>query len=396
MLLKRWLIVLLSVLFVLWLHSPVNAAEVALQEIYRVPAETTIDDDLYVNASEVYIDGVVTGDVLALAGYVEINGRVEGDLMAVAGGVGINGEVGDDVRLLTGGLQLTNSIGGDLVLLAGGNGGFSIPQSTSSGATIQQGVIVDENSVIGGDMLVSAGWVDFNGRIEGDLNASLLGAQSNIVFNGVVTGDAKLDVLTLDVSDNGRVEGTFTYSAPERLELPGQLAEDVVYTPLVSDDDIGDLLVQQLIRMVSAITGFALMGWIMLRYFPRTIMLPVAVIQAHSTGSAWTGVISILLIPFVTFLVALLISVFWGLFPAMLVIGLVLGCLFLLALFSPLVTGLWLGLRFNAQPLTALIIGVVILVPLMQAPFFGGFISTASFLLVLGSIILPRLGRQKA
>lgn len=396
MLMKRWLIVLLSIVFLLWLNGPVNAAEVALQEIYRVPAETTIDDDLYVNASEVYIDGVVTGDVLALAGYVEINGRVEGDLLAVAGGVSINGEVSDDVRLLTGGLQLTNAIGGDLVLLAGGSAGFSLPQTTASGASIQQGVVLDEGSVVGGEMLVSAGWVDFNGRIDGDLNASLLGAQSNIVFNGTVAGDVVLDVLTLEVSDSGRVEGTFAYSAPERLELPGQLAEEIVYTPLVSDDDISDLLVQQLMSIVSAITGFALIGWMMLRYFPRTIMLPVAVIQAQSTGSAWTGIIAVFVIPFITFLVAFLISVFWGFFPALLIVGLVLTGLFLLALFSPLITGLWLGLRFSTQPLTALIVGVVILVPLMQTPLLGGFISTVSFVLVLGSIVLPRLGRPKA
>jgi hypothetical protein len=82
------------------------AAEIASGDTYHLPAGQTIDNDLYVTAGEIIIDGVVNGDLVAMGGYIEINGEVTEDLLAAGGGIVINGVVGDDVRAAGNGVTL--------------------------------------------------------------------------------------------------------------------------------------------------------------------------------------------------------------------------------------------------------------------------------------------------
>ncbi len=71
-----------------------------------IASGTVVDDDLYVAAATLTIDGTVTGDVIAAARTITINGTVEGDLFAAAQTVTINGAVGDDARITGSALQL--------------------------------------------------------------------------------------------------------------------------------------------------------------------------------------------------------------------------------------------------------------------------------------------------
>ena len=67
-----------------------------------IPADQTVDGDLYASGGRVLIEGTVDGDLIAAGGQVTITGDVSGDLMASAGAVDISGEVGGDARVAAG------------------------------------------------------------------------------------------------------------------------------------------------------------------------------------------------------------------------------------------------------------------------------------------------------
>jgi hypothetical protein len=87
---------------------------------------------------------------------------------------------------------------------------------------------------------------------------------------------------------------------------------------------------------------------------------------------------------------------FWGWFPGA-VLGLALfSVLALLWFLSPLISGLWLGRQLatalgrEANDLTALLGGVLLLALLGRLPVVGWLVSLMSFVLALGALIVAR------
>src|SRR5262245_21245202 len=64
-----------------------------------IGADQVIDDDLYLAAEEIIIDGIVHGDVYAIGRNITINGTVDYDVNAAAQALTINGKVGSDARV---------------------------------------------------------------------------------------------------------------------------------------------------------------------------------------------------------------------------------------------------------------------------------------------------------
>ena len=66
----------------------------------------------------------------------------------------------------------------------------------------------------------------------------------------------------------------------------------------------------------------------------------------------------------------------------------------LMWIFSPLITGYWLGrLALPEQtPVIAFLVGLLVIVLLSRVPILGWFISLFSFVLAIGAILLSRLG----
>ena len=71
-----------------------SAADFRSGDRVVVAAGEVVDDDMYVTANELVIDGTVTGDVYAFATSITINGTVDHDLNAGAQTIEINGTVG--------------------------------------------------------------------------------------------------------------------------------------------------------------------------------------------------------------------------------------------------------------------------------------------------------------
>jgi cytoskeletal protein CcmA (bactofilin family) len=119
----------LALLAVLLVVSPVWAVEISSgEEEVVIGPNDVIEDDLYVTASEIIVNGTIRGDLVAFGNTIIVNGTVEGDLIAAGQSVEIEGTVERDLMAagqsveLGGTVEDDTRIAGQALLL--GNGAF--------------------------------------------------------------------------------------------------------------------------------------------------------------------------------------------------------------------------------------------------------------------------------
>src|SRR5690606_24713078 len=98
----RLALALSAVMAVLFAGTALAAEVASADEVYILPRGEVIEDDLYVGAGEILIEGTVEGDLVATGGYIEVSGVVMGDVIAAGGGIVISGAVQDDARVAGG------------------------------------------------------------------------------------------------------------------------------------------------------------------------------------------------------------------------------------------------------------------------------------------------------
>ena len=86
--------------------TPARAFDSRSGDTIIIEKGEVIEDDLYVTAATIVLDGTVKGDLIAAGGTITVNGIVEGDLLAAGQAVIINGEVMDDARIAGAALQV--------------------------------------------------------------------------------------------------------------------------------------------------------------------------------------------------------------------------------------------------------------------------------------------------
>jgi len=343
------LLILLSLLLVVGGTDTAAAAEFSQGEVYRLRADETLSDDLYVFGREIIIDGTVDGDVIAFGGIIEINGTVTGDLIAAGAGIIVNGSVLDDVRVAGSGITLAGSVNDDVVV-AGGGGIPGVPirigdRSVTSGISLLQGANV------GGDMVVAGD----RGYFAGEIAQNLFAGMNELEFSSRVGGDAQLYVNTLIIDDGAEVGGTLSYSSASEPAVPSDVAENVVVQPWQTEETVEETAADRgseiafqlgwwLLRTILIAAGLALIGWLLLGFVPALIVRPAATLEVRPAESVVFGFLALALsLPIVAALV-FVGGIFWGWFPGgVAMFALSVGILTTIWLLSPLVTGLWLG-----------------------------------------------------
>lgn len=394
---RRWLVAFALVgLLSAVLGGVALAAEFGNGEVYRLSSGERVDDDLYVTASEVYIDGVVEGDLYALAGYIEVNGEVTGDVVLGGGGIVIRGVVGDDARVAGAGITILGSIGDDLFVAGGGAGPGAMAFPVQVGSrSIEQGIQLRSSAQVNGDMAVAGG----RGNLEGAIGGDLYAAMGTLTLGARVGGDAEVYAEQFNTGESAVVTGQLTYSTPDRLESADEVAADVQYQEPVRAErspNVVASVVGWLLRTLAILIGFALIGWLVLRFVPAGLTRPADVIEDEPVAAGLYGLVGAVLLIFIPIVSALLVFVvwlLWGWFSGLIVFIFLFGVLALLWLFSPIVTGLWLGrriLRQVDQPaslLTAMFAGVLVIVVLGRVPVLGWLIYLISFVFALGGLL---------
>lgn len=384
----------LAVLALLLLWGAALAAEFAGDDQYVLPRGQVISDDLYVAGGEVIIDGTVEGDLVVAGGYVEINGVVMGDVIAAGGAIIIAGVVQDDVRAAGGAVIVTGAIGDDLVASAGG--GWPGLVVSAGGRTIPQGLQIASSATIGGDAYVVGG----QGQISGSVGRHLVAAMRTVSFGGRAGGNATLMGETVQVDERARVQGELRYRTTAETTVPEGVAARVIReampeaaagtTARMSNPILGFL--GWVGRTVLLMAGLALLGWLVWSFFQERVAKTAAVMDRRPVEAALYGLLVAVTVLPVSAALVFLTVLFWGWFPGgVAMLTFLFGLVTLVWLFSPVVTGLWIGRKLAAATgvvkgdLPALLLGIVVIVLVARlltfVPFLGELAFRALYLL---------------
>ncbi len=371
--LTGWLVTA-SLCLWLMLATPVQAAQFEVADIFVLPADAVVEEDLFVTGREVIIQGTVKGDLFAAASTVLIQGEILGtayiaayaavvqgangaergivhsDLMSATYSLIVDGEVGQDIRSLTGGTGSQNTA-------------FPSPIDRDSTSLkeylprIEEGLVLTSRAQVHGDVLATGGIVTVEGMVARDLHAFTdQYAQKNTATIG---GDLWIESGQTDLE--GNVEGNLNVNAQDiffgtTLDVGGethyttteQSAEapaSSVFTLLrESPDETQKEWREWLIRTVLVVAGFGLLlGLSRLLSRSRQPQRVGTTGQHLGTALVW-GILSLFIVPMAIILIPVLTGLFLGIGNATVVAGLIMAVWSAIWVFSPLVSGRNLGL----------------------------------------------------
>lgn len=184
----KLLAALVTVILGLSLATPAYAFDGRSGETVTIAQGEVVNDDLYIGATEVILDGTVNGDVISGSKMITVNGKIDGNLIAAAQQVVVNGTITGDVMAAGSVLYFGKSaqIGGDVV-----GAGYSVELAT--------GTIVGRDAVLGAYQVLMAGSIGRN----------LLAGSGGLEIDGSVGGNARVSAGDPDQSQSQPPPGLF-------------------------------------------------------------------------------------------------------------------------------------------------------------------------------------------
>lgn len=154
-----------------------------------VPANETVQGDLYLSGGDITVNGPVNGDLFIAGSNVVVNGDVKGDLYAVGGQIELNGQVDGDVAAAGGDITLSRGrVSGD-ARLAGGT--VSVLNTVAEDLLVGTGTLdVGQNARVGGDLIFGAGTAKVGGAVSG----AIIGSADSYSRSGTVGGSERVNI----------------------------------------------------------------------------------------------------------------------------------------------------------------------------------------------------------
>ena len=350
----------LAVLLSFFLVSPVQAKIISKEKgTVTVAAGEVINDDLFIGAESVDIAGTVNGDIYVGAGTVNFNGRVTGDLVVGAGTVIIDKAV----------------IGDSLIVGAGT-------------------VTIDDQSRIGGSLLVGTGTLDNQARVGRNV---MVGA-GTIKLNAPVGGEARLGTGTLSLGPKTVINGDLSYTSEElnqdekavikgtvsRYEIPESKKWD---KGAVKQNMLKAWRVAQFGLTAFSFLGALIVGLVMLWILAKpTQAIGDKIVAQFGSSLGWGFVLLFITPP------ALMLLMFTGVgLPLAMIVGaLFVLDLYLAKIFASLALGKVLARNFGwkLRPAAVFFVGLVVYYLLRLIPVVGMFVRLAALLAGLGGVWL--------
>ncbi len=398
-----------------------------------INAGDVINDDLYVGANQLVMDGTVNGDVLAGGQMITINGTVNGDVMAAGQTVIINGTVTGSVRAIGAVLFFGEKakVGGDIV-----GAGYSL--EVRKGSVISRDVLFGSGQILlAGDVTrnvtVGTAALEIGGNIGGNVRAEVSEANQGqagpppSTFIGQSTVPVPLVTPGLTIDPSAKITGNLEYTQTRELTFPGGVVAGKVtrITPPadqsrpVMQETAGQKVGTWTLNLIRSLVTLILIGLFLLWLFPLFFKSLSEKLQSRPWPSLGWGVIAyasfffaVLLILFVMIFGAIIFGVLtlgslsgtiiWlGILTLLaFILGFVLVTSFVAKIVFGATVGKWILVRANSSlaehKFWPMIIGVAITVaviavlsfPLVPTGFLGGLLNFAVILFGLGAMWL--------
>lgn len=373
--------ILIAMILMIFTSVSVLAFDARAGDTITVASGDVVDDDLYVGAGTVTIDGTINGDLWAAGSKIIVNGIVTGSVMAVGQTIDISGDVGHAVRVAGTTISIRGNVDGDL-MVAGGD------------------VNIASTAEVKGDVLLGAGNVRIDGLIEGDIK----GGGGEVTISNGVEGDVELKVESLTILSTADIGGDLSYTSEDKADVRSGAQIGGVTThklpPVKEEPSIPFPLT--LFSGIVKIIGFLMAlitGLVIILIAPRRLTSIAEAIRSRPGPSAGWGAIILFLTPIAAIIVCLTIVgipvglialALWGIaiYLAQIPVGLLIGRLIL---------GRFRAVEGKAIMVGALALGLLILKLLGLIPYAGFFIGLAIAIFGLGAgVALIRMRRAGA
>ena len=361
--------------------SPVFAKVVSVESgDYKLEKETVIDDDLFVAAANVTIDGEVKGNLYVGSGSLNISGKVAGSVYAGSGVVSLDkAQIGQDLVVGAGTVQLRESkLGGSLIAGAGT-------------------IVVDEKSEIGGGVTAGIGSLSLGGKVGRGVT---VGAGS-ITLNADIAKEIQVSSGNLTVGSSAKLNGDLTYLSSKEASIDAKAQVNGTVKKLTPDSQnakdtafkVGSLklgLIGQSINFgftLWSLLGALLIGILLVYLFPKPILEIAENITQEPLKTFGIGLLALALFPMIFFL--LLITVIGIPLAFILLLALALLC-FLAKFLVAVIFGAALFDLIEKKDINLylkMIVGLVAYYVLVSVPFLGWFVRIVVCLLGIGAVL---------
>lgn len=383
----------------------------------------TVEDDVYLAAETVTVNGTVRGDAVLAGRQVRINGTVEEDAIAAGQSVAINGTVGDDLRAA-----------GEVLLLD--TQAEVADDVMAAGASLESKV----GSSVGSNLNFSGG----QALLAGTIQKNAIGAIGSVALYGIVDGNVNLAVgnsksfrppfapepaiaipevpVGLTVADSAQIGGNLTYLSQQEAKISpkARIAGDTVREKVATEVKVkpppspAQVFLGQLRRFATLV----LVGGVLLQLKPSWTQTLAQTARAQPLPSLGWGLVSFVTVGAVAIAIAISTTLLAFLFAFTLqglvlpVLGLGMLANFALLLgfgifisFIPQIALSYLGGRTLLQKIEpawaskrwlALCLGLALFVAISAIPIAGQIFSLIIVCLGLGALwIRGRQWRQR-
>src|ERR671910_2309946 len=202
--------------------------------------DEVLEDDLYVTANNVVIDGTIRGDLVAFGQSITVDGTVEGDLIAAGRSVEIRGMVEDDARIAGQTLLLGEGaeVGDDLI--AAGFSLQNVPDSAVGGTLLYAGYQALLQGIVGEDVNAAANGLELGGEVGANVDAEVDGEDGGPPpFLFAPQADLPTVDPGLTLTDSATVGGDLTYesSTEARIDPQAQIEGEVISEERLAEEE---------------------------------------------------------------------------------------------------------------------------------------------------------------
>jgi cytoskeletal protein CcmA (bactofilin family) len=388
--------------------------------------DQVIEDDVYVTANEVVVDGTIRGDLIAFGGSIAVDGTVEGDLIGAAQAVEIGGTVEDDVRIAGQTLLLDEGAEVEDDLIAAGFSLENVPDSAVGGTLMYAGYQALLQGIVGEDVNAAANGLELGGEVGANVDAEVDGEGGGPPpFLFAPQADLPTVDSGLTLTDSATVGGNLTYesSTEAQIDPQAQIEGEVVgeERPAEAEEDaytFADAVFDNLRSFIALLLVGLILIWIAPNWIRRragtVLNRPLA-----SLGWGVLGLVAFLALGVAILLATLVLAVILGL----LTLGGLVTLIVVLGLLAEvvLVLAFWVFTNYLAQIVVSflaglllveavrpgrgsgrvlpLVIGLILYGILRAVPVLGPLVGLAVVLLGLGTLldwIWAKLRRRRA
>ena len=396
------------VVVLLSLISPnLSIADVRQGNQVLIAEDEVIDDDVYVFAQTVTVNGTIKGDLIVAGQQININGSVDGDLIAAGQQIIVNAKVSDDVRIA--GQTLTIQDGADINddLIAAG---YSLECTKGShvGGELK---FAGYQSVLAGRVDKKVELASANCKLSGifgdDVNAVVDGGDyANTGFFGPEYPAAPPG---LTITDSAEIGGDLNYQSTREATIdPGStIGGKVDYKKMDSVVDQPPTIAEQATNVAKQFFALLLVGLLVVFICPTWTGKVANSVQQRPLASLGWGVVTLIgffvaaiLLIVATIAIAVLLGFIsldnlifvWVVLGLVATAILITGFWIFSAWIAKVIFIVWAGNRIINGPdwvtrnrILALCVGTLIFVVLTWIPYVGSIVGIVVLLLGIGS-----------